>query len=113
MLNDGNVQAMMDLIVDNSAFGVGPEVIADLFDRLVWILADNGAGLHRVVRGWLDDGRDFSRLRIALAMQEVFPYEQRSEMQDVFIRLTVRYPELDARCKRILAEWDAQHHPNP
>ena len=61
----------------------------------------------------LTDGLDLRRLKIALAMQEVFLYEQRSVMQDVFIRLTVRYPELDAPCKRILAEWDAQHHPNP
>src|SRR5262249_3917204 len=107
MLDERNVQAMMDLVIENSAPGLEPEVIADLFDRLIRILADNGAALHRIVRGWLEDGSDLRRLRIALAMDEVFFYDQRSELQADFQRLTSRGPELDAACKRILAAWDA------
>ena len=72
MLDERNVQAMMDLVIENSVPGLGPEVIADLFERLTWIFADNGAALHCIVRGWLDEGSDLRRLRIALAMDEVF-----------------------------------------
>jgi hypothetical protein len=111
MLDERKVQAMMDLIVENSAPGLGPEVIADVFDRLIWLLADNGAVLIRIVRGWLDEGSDLRRLRVALAMDEVFFYDRRSEMQDAFLRLTSRYPELDAACKRTLAAWDAAGDP--
>ena len=75
MLDERKVKAMMDLVIENSVPSLVPEVIADLFDRLTWILADNGSVLHRILRGWLDDGSDLRRLRIALAMDEVFLYD--------------------------------------
>jgi hypothetical protein len=86
-------------------------VAAELFGLLIWILADNGGALCQIIRRWLDEGSDLWRLRIALAIDEVFFYERRSEMQDAFQRLTSRYPELDAACKRRLAAWDAAGYP--
>ena len=51
-------------------------------------MADNGEALHNVIRGWLVEGNDLPRLRIALAMEEDFLYESRGEMQEAFSRLT-------------------------
>jgi hypothetical protein len=112
MIETIEMQAMADFIVDNSAHGLGAEAVADLFDRMVWILKDNGEALHRVVRRWLDEGTDLRRVQIALAMEEAFLYERRSEMEAAFLQLTLRYPELEATCQSKLAEWDASGYPH-
>ena len=88
------LRSLMDFIVDNSAPGLESHVIADLFDRMIWVFADNGGALLAVVREWLDQGDDLRRVKIGLAMQEAFVYARRTDIEEAFARLARRYPEV-------------------
>ncbi len=84
----------MEFIVDQRAPGVDPGAFSDLFDRLIWLWSDNGAGVCNVLSAWLD-GTDFYRVRVALGVEETFLFDDRGAMVDCFERLQARWPELD------------------
>ena len=49
---------------------VKPEWIADLLERLVWLLDDNGSEIHQTMREWIATG-DLERVRVALASKRL------------------------------------------
>jgi hypothetical protein len=99
---------VMEFLVNNAAPALPPTGLAEIFDRMIWTLEDNGAGVLTTARQWLDDANDIVRIRIALAMKEGFLYEDRSSMLASFRRLTGRYPDVGERCNQIVRAWD-QH----
>ncbi len=102
-----SISDVMEFLVDSSVPGLKPDVLADLFDRLVWITADNGESIQKVRQRWLD-GRDPLRIEIALLMNEMFPSGNRSDMEELFNKICNKWPNFRPLCDRTLYEWDNQ-----
>ena len=77
------------------------ELVVDLLDILVLTTSDNGAALQRAAEGWLKAGDDLRRIRMALHL-EVYPFLDRSEMEEVLSGLAARYPEFAVRCRELI-----------
>ena len=99
---------IMDFLIRNKAPGLGPAVLADLFDRMIWILSDNGSEIDRVRRKWLE-GDDLEKVQVALEMNEAFLYDSRCELEKGLARIADRWPELRTRCDEILEHWKSQY----
>jgi len=97
----------IEQIFNRRARGAKPEWFADLFERLGWMMDDEGAEIHATMRRWIESG-DLARARVALGFTDVFLYQTRSEMVTAFDQLCTRFPELRSRCDEIVAQWDAQ-----
>ena len=99
----------MEFMLRNRASNVDIAPIADLMERMLWVLAD-GDEVLRVRKAWLEHETDFEKVRVALAMSETFPYDSRAEMVEQFDRLVRRWPALKSTCDAMLETWD-QHAP--
>jgi hypothetical protein len=95
----------MEHVVDQRASGVDPRAFADLFERLIWLLADNGSGIRSVLSTWLE-GDDVYRVEVALGLDEGFLFDSREAMVAAFNRLQARWPDVKPRCQEILEAWD-------
>jgi hypothetical protein len=62
---------LADFIFEKRASGAKPECLANIFERLVWLLDDNGAEIHAGMRQWIGSG-ELERARVALAFAEVY-----------------------------------------
>lgn len=82
--------------------GCPSEVVADLLEILTWLTTDNGAELMRSAEGWLRDGTDLRRVRIALHL-DAYPFLDRTEMERVLLRVAFRLPAVAARCADLIA----------
>lgn len=94
---EDSISAVMDYLYERSPRNLPPGALAEVFDRLVWCLDDNGAGLGRHREAWLQGG-DKRRVAIALAMDEFFPFRDQRRMEEVLIAISGRWPEFSARC---------------
>ena len=102
MSNMISISDVMDFLVTNAVSHLPPKALADVFDRLIWCLADNGAELLAVRDGWLR-GDDLQKVEIGLAMNETFPLNDAQEMAAVFERIAKRWPALSGQCAEIIA----------
>ncbi len=96
-------QEVMDFLVRRRAMELKLEVIADLFDRLIWILDDNGQELEVVREKWLE-GDDPVRVEIALQMSETFPYYEREKMERIFEDIGNKWPNLKSICEEVASK---------
>lgn len=101
---------MMEFLWQRRAKNLPPEGLAEIFDRLIWCMDDQGAELLRVRAKWLA-GDDIEKARVALVMNEVFPGNTREVLVTLFDRLVSRWPELRPECERLLQAWDRCHEP--
>ena len=97
----------VDHIFARRAPGSKPEWFAELFERLGWIMDDEGEEIRSTMLRWIESG-DVDHARVALSFTDVFLYRTRGEMVSAFDQLCTRFPELRSRCDEILASWDAQ-----
>lgn len=104
------ISDLMEYIISNRAPELRKDVLADFFCRMMWIVADNGAGISAVRRTWLQ-GDDPLRVEIALLMDETFPFDDRADMAVNFSRIGCKWPEFQTLCNNILAQWDSQFPP--
>lgn len=102
-----NINSIMSFFIENSAPNLPPEALAEVFDKLIWCLSDNGEGILEVRKEWIA-GDDLFKVEVALAMTETFPYETREEMVIRFDEIVNKWPDLESRCSEILSEWDQQ-----
>jgi hypothetical protein len=102
------MRQIMNGLIDNLSPSVPGSVLGEVFDRLVWILDDEGAELVRICRDWLT-GDDRRRVEAALSLTEGFLYETRDELRAHLDPVIARWPELAGRAREILADWDAVH----
>lgn len=105
--NTITISAVMSYLVKNCVPNLPANAIAEVFDRLIWCLSDNGEGILNVRRDWLSSN-DMFKVEVALAMIEAFPYETREEMVSKFNDITKKYPKLKEQCNGIIARWDEQ-----
>jgi hypothetical protein len=105
-----SIEDVMEFLVDNRTPDLELNVLADIFDRLIWVVDDNGAGIGIVRRKWLN-GDDATRVEVALRMEEVFPFQSREEMEGTFSEISRRWPRFGHLCEKILHQWDIQFSP--
>ncbi|MCB9796283.1 MAG: hypothetical protein H6741_26615 [Alphaproteobacteria bacterium] len=92
----------MELLLRHRAPALPPYALAEVFDRLLWCLDDDGHALMSIVEEWLlSDNRD--RVEIALAMNEAFPFREAEEMERALAGIALRWPELTPRCQELAA----------
>lgn len=97
---------VMEYLLASSASNLPTSALAEVFDRLIWCLADNGDELLRVRDAWLESS-DVRKVAIGLAMDETFPFGGADEMQTKLEGIAARWPELGDRCREIIDEWRA------
>ena len=91
----------MDFLFDHRVPGLPPTALAEVFDRLIWCLADQGEMLLNVRQSWLaSDDRD--RVEVALAMNETYPFTKLEEMEATFRKIVSRWPDLEPRCAEMV-----------
>lgn len=77
------------------------EIVAELFELLVWQTDDNGAAIHRTIEGWLREGVDNRKLLIALNLG-TYPFIDHEEMERVLSNLAEVNPRVSDRCKKVI-----------
>ena len=101
------ISVFMSYLVENRARNLPPDALAEVFDRLIWCMSDNGEEISNERRNWLS-GDDLFKVEIALAMKETFPCNTRDEMLSKIESIIRKWPGLQNRCNMILSEWDKQ-----
>lgn len=101
------IENIMDSLIDNRASELKLEALADLFDRLIWIVNDNGEGVCSVRQAWLC-GTDPVRVDISLLMNETFPSANRSDLEECLARVASTWPRFKNLCDETLSRWDMQ-----
>jgi hypothetical protein len=101
-VTQAEISAVMDTLFVHRAAALPSDALADVFDRLIWCLDDNGAALLRVREDWLQSD-ELDRVDVALAMDESFPFADLTTMEDVFARISAKWPHLAHRCDSIAA----------
>lgn len=100
------VREIGELDLANILFGEIPrsvpfEVVADLFNILLWQTSDNGAAITRAIESWLSEGSDNRKLLIALNL-DIYPFVDAKEMDAVLMRLAESNVRVAARCKELI-----------
>ncbi|MEO7731168.1 MAG: hypothetical protein ABIY55_09370 [Kofleriaceae bacterium] len=98
---------VMDFLFAQRVDGLPPAALAEVFDRLIWCLVDNGGALLEVRESWLTSD-DKARVEIALAMDETYPFNKLEKMDSVFAKIATKWPDLASRCEKIAAARRAQ-----
>jgi hypothetical protein len=107
-MNREKMAEVMDYLFDHRAAGLPADGLAEVFERLVWCLEDNGAALDSIGEEWLR-GDDPARVEVMLAVNEWFPFKDPLEMEAVFTRIAARWPELAPRCTERIEQRREQH----
>ena len=103
-----DIEQLMEYLYVHRAPSLPPDALAEVFDRLLWCLDDdNGSDLMRVVETWLQSS-DRDRVEIGLAMNEVFPFDERTQMESVLRAISSKWPNLTTRCAEVQASRRAQ-----
>lgn len=95
---------VMNFLIENRADGLEPKVLADLFDRMIWILRDNGGELLKVRDAWMN-GEDPFRVEIALLMSEVAPFSNSLDMEENLSKIITRWPKFINLCEQVRRQW--------
>ena len=78
------------------------EHVADLFGFLIWSTSDNGAALMRTMEQWLLVADDVRQVHVALHL-DVYPFEDRGDMERVLRRVAERWPQAAAKCAELIS----------
>ena len=82
--------------------------LADILDRLIWIVDDNGGQICATIERWLrSDDRD--RIEVALLCDETFPFNDAREMDSQLDRISAKWPELESVCRAKVESRRAQN----
>lgn len=103
----GKTKAFMEFLIDSRVENLPAIALAEVFDRLIWCMADNGHDILSIRLEWLKSD-DVYKVDVALSMIEVFPFEDKSEMHRAFARIIQRWPQLQEKCDSWCAQWEKQ-----
>jgi hypothetical protein len=99
-VTDDDMSLIMNSLFEHRAPGLPPNALAEIFDRMIWCLDDEGAALLRIREAWLTSG-DRGRVEVALAMDETFPFADPKKMGEVLGNISAKWPDLALRCRNI------------
>lgn len=91
------MSGLMEFLYTHRAPSLPPGALAEVFDRLIWCMEDEGAMLLEIRELWLTSD-DRGRVEIALLMDEVFPFREATQMNEVLSRIATTWPDLSPRC---------------
>ena len=89
----------IETLFAQSAGGLPAKYFADVMDRLVWCLGDNGAAIVALQQRWLA-GDDPEKVEVALALSEVEPFANEDEARTQLKRISERWPHLRSACEQ-------------
>lgn len=93
-----DMETITNLLIENRVANLPIEALAEVFDRLIWCLSDNGEQLLKIKEEWLKSS-DIVLVELGLAMNETYPFDT---MKRVFLRISSKWPEFSGRCSEIL-----------
>jgi hypothetical protein len=94
-----------DQIFEKRARGVEPKWFAEFFQKLIWMMNDDGIEICQAMRQWVVSG-DVERAKVALEFTDAFYFRNRAEMLQVLTDLVKRFPELSQQCNEYISLWD-------
>lgn len=97
----------IETIVGARAGSLPAIVLAEVLDRLIWCIDNNGEDIIRLQLQWFK-GNDDYRAEIALAMSEAFPFSNVQEARDVLAVLQKKWPHLSAPCNTFPENWQKE-----
>jgi len=103
---------LLEALFELRAKNLPPIAFAEVLDRLVWCLDDNGHDIVGMQRRWLA-GDDPERLRVALKMAEVFPFASQEDMDGELDRISVAHPGLAVDCREFRKHFESCWKPGP
>ncbi|MEN0038302.1 MAG: hypothetical protein AAGC78_14595 [Cellvibrio sp.] len=99
-----NIAEVMAFLLDRSVVGLPAASLADVFDRLIWCMDDNGREIESFKFEWLfsDDRR---KVEVALYMSETFHFDNVAAFENCFERIINVWPDLEPKCIEVLNSW--------
>lgn len=102
------IEMLMEYLVTNRAPKTPPKAIAEIFDRLTWVLDSKGVlELGRMRDSWLV-GNDEFRVSVALLLEVSFPVSSKEDLIKLRESISLRFPNLGGVCDSLLQEWVRQ-----
>ena len=98
-------------LFDQLAEEVNWEIIAELFNILLWETEDNGRTLTETIELWLQEAQERGRVWIALNL-EVYPFLKETDMQKVLATVATRMPDMAERCYELIESRKKIEHKN-
>ena len=85
-----------------------PEWIADILERLCWILDERASSeILETLTLWLTTG-DRERVAVALSLEEFYLKESPDALAEAYDDVCRRFPEFRSRCDEIVSGWRIQ-----
>lgn len=101
---------LAEYLVGHRAPNSNPEWIADILERLCWILDEQTSSeILRTLTDWLGS-EDREQVAVALALEELYLAETPDALATIYGELCGRFPEFRERCDSILQGWRKQIH---
>lgn len=94
----------LEALFDHRAPNLPPSGFAEIMDRLIWCLNDNGETVLELQRRWLA-GNDPERAAVGLMMSEAAPFHSRDEAIVELNQLAEKWPHLRPACDSFLVRW--------
>jgi uncharacterized heparinase superfamily protein len=98
-----SIRLALETLFDQRAAALPAVAFADVLDRLLWCVADNGSSILELQRQWLS-GDDRARVEVALAMAEAAPMTM-SEVDETATKIAARWPDLQPQCEAFRRRW--------
>jgi len=81
------------------------ESFSGLLLQLTWLMDDQGADIHRIMRNWLDADQ-IEKVKVALLIEEVLLLTSDEAYQTTVARIVGRWPELEPMCYEFQQMWE-------
>lgn len=101
------MEEVMNFLWGRSAKNLPADALAEVFDRLIWCMDDNGSDIEDVRIKWIRS-EDISKVEIALTMSETYPFDSRVELIRELGEVRKKWPTLKPICDEVLNKWDRQ-----
>jgi hypothetical protein len=101
------VTEALETIVEARAKNLPVSALAEVLDRLMWCMDDNGHTIVQLQLQWLKENDEY-RAGIALTMSEAFPFSNMQEARDALGALQERWPHHGAACSSFLEKWQKE-----
>jgi len=95
----------MDEIVNSRSPSVKPEILSDIFIRLMWLC---DLQIVSVFESWLIECKDSYKVEIVLRNPEVFPFVEYKEFNRVISIIKFKMPEHIDLCEKMINDRQSQ-----
>ena len=94
------IDNIAEYLFSRRAKNLPPNALAEVFDRLIWCMDDNGKEICEAIKEWLE-GNNSEKIEIALYMESVSPYPTYKEMDITLKHISKKYPQFQEKCHEI------------